>query len=150
MGKTFASEVSHVCKDHRYRKAYGRKSAALCEPSRRDWSLLNDIVRFEGSKILSAGMGAIGTSYVQKASAMRALCYGVRRTVHDKPDLVEKLVTQAEMDVVALSLPGTAEAEGMFDERRLRLMLQWQPARHWARRWHNGYCRIKQEPPERR
>ena len=96
---------------------------------RKGWELLNDIDRFEGSKILSVGMGAIGTSYLQKAAALKAECYGVRRTVHDQPDFVQKLVTPAEMDellpdmdVVALSLPGTSEVEGMFDERRLRLM----------------------------
>ena len=83
----------------------------------RGWELLNDIVRFEGQKILSVGMGAIGTSYLKKAHALGALCYGVRRTVHDKPDFVEKLVDTGgmdellpEMDGVALSLPGTDEA----------------------------------------
>ena len=93
------------------------------------WELLKDIDRFEGSKVLSVGMGAIGTSYLRKAHALGATCYGVRRTVHDKPDFVEILVSPdemdallPEMDVVALSLPGTAEVGGMFDERRLRLM----------------------------
>ena len=63
------------------------------------------------------------------AHALGAECFGVRHTVHDKPDFVVKLVTPAEMDellpemdVVALSLPGTGEVKGMFDERRLRLM----------------------------
>lgn len=93
------------------------------------WSLIPDVVRFKGSNILSVGMGAIGTAYLQKAHALGARCYGVRRTVHDKPDFVEKLVTVEdmdellpEMDVVALSLPGTEEVNGLFDERRLRLM----------------------------
>ena len=93
------------------------------------WNLLHDISRFEGSKILSVGMGAIGTAYLNKAEALGAECYGVRRTLHDQPDFVKKLVTMEnmdellpEMDVVALSLPGTAEVKGMFDERRLRLL----------------------------
>ncbi len=93
------------------------------------WSLIPDVVRFKGSKILSVGMGAIGTAYLQKAYALGAECYGIRRTIHDKPDFVERLVTVEEMDellpemdVVALSLPGTEEVNGMFDERRLRLM----------------------------
>lgn len=93
------------------------------------WNLLRDIDRFAGSNILSVGMGAIGTSYLKKADALGAVCYGVRRSVHDKPEFVQKLVTVdemdellPEMDVVALSLPGTAEVKGMFDERRLRLM----------------------------
>ena len=93
------------------------------------WNLLKDIDRFAGSNILSVGMGAIGTSYLKKADALGAICYGVRRSVHDKPEFVKRLVTVNEMDellpkmdVVALSLPGTAEVKGMFDERRLRLM----------------------------
>ena len=94
-----------------------------------DWRLLDDLVRFEGSRILSVGMGAIGSSYLRKSHALGAICYGVRRTVHDCPDFVEELVDPSgidrllpEMDVVALSLPGTDEVNGMFDERRLRLM----------------------------
>ena len=93
------------------------------------WELLHDISLFEGLKVLSVGMGAIGTSYARKANALGAICYGVRRTIHDQPDFVEKLVTQEgmdellpEMDIVALSMPGTDEVGGMFDERRLRLM----------------------------
>ena len=94
-----------------------------------DWKLLNDICRIEGAKVLSVGMGAIGTAYLKKVTALGAIGYGVRRTIHDKPDFVEELVTPddmdallPEMDIVALSLPGTAEVKGMFDERRLRLM----------------------------
>ena len=96
---------------------------------RQGWDLLKDIIRIEGSRILSVGMGAIGTSYLRKVSALGAVCFGVRRTLHDKPDFVSKLVTPddmdellPDMDVVALSLPGTDEVAGMFDERRLRLM----------------------------
>ena len=96
---------------------------------RQDWELLLGVSMFEGLKVLSVGMGTIGTAYLQKANALGAICYGVRRTVHDKPDFVEKLVTPDEMDellpqmdIVALSLPGTDEVKGMIDERRLRLM----------------------------
>lgn len=95
----------------------------------RKWKRLRDVLRFKGSKILSVGMGAIGTTYLTKAHALGAKCYGVRRTIHDKPDFVEKLVTikemdelLPEMDVVALSLPGVEAVNGLFDERRLRLM----------------------------
>jgi len=51
------------------------------------WNLLRDIDRFAGSNILSVGMGAIGTAYLKKADALGAVCYGVRRSVHDKPEL---------------------------------------------------------------
>ena len=96
---------------------------------RKGRELLGDIVRFEGSNILSVGMGAIGTAYTRKAAALGAVCRGVRRTVHDRPAFIRELVTPdgmdallPDMDVVALSLPGTDSAAGMFDERRLRLM----------------------------
>ena len=96
---------------------------------RKGWDLLTDIMRFEGSKVLSVGMGTIGTAYARKAAALGAVCYGVRRTVHDRPAFIRELVTPEgmeallpEMDVVALSLPGTEGAAGMFNERRLRLM----------------------------
>ncbi len=96
---------------------------------RQDWALLDGIDRFAGSSVLSVGMGAIGTAYLRKAAALGAACYGVRRTAHERPDFVRELVTPEgmdrllpEMDVVALSLPGTEGVAGMFDERRLRLM----------------------------
>ena len=96
---------------------------------RQEWTLLQSIDRFAGSRVLSVGMGAIGTAYLQRAAALGAECYGVRRTLHDRPDFVRELVTAEgmdallpEMDVVALSLPGTQEAAGLFDARRLRLM----------------------------
>ena len=96
---------------------------------RQDWMLLKDIRRIESAKVMSVGMGAIGTAYLRMANALGAECYGVRRTVHDQPEFVKTLVAQddidsllPEMDVVALSLPGTPEVAGMFDERRLRMM----------------------------
>ena len=101
----------------------------LSMQERQEWGLLYDIDRFEGSKILSVGMGAIGTAYLRRSAALGAICFGVRRTVHDKPDFVSELTDPdgmdrllPEMDVVALSLPGTDAVKGMFDERRLRLM----------------------------
>lgn len=93
------------------------------------WELLKGVVRIKGSRILSVGMGTIGTSYLAKAAALGAECYGVRRTVHDKPSFIKQLVALEDMDellprmdVVALSLPGIDAVIGMFDERRLRLM----------------------------
>ena len=109
--------------------AMKRMPEYLAMQQRKGWELLTDIDRFEGSKVLSVGMGAIGTSYLKKAAALGATCYGVRRTLHDQPAFVEQMVTPEGMDdllplmdVVALSLPGTAAVDGMFDERRLRLM----------------------------
>lgn len=94
-----------------------------------DWTLLKDIGRIGNAKVLSVGMGAIGTAYLRMTNALGAECYGVRRTVHDQPEFVKTLVAQEnmddllpEMDIVALSLPGTPEVAGMFDEKKLRMM----------------------------
>lgn len=93
------------------------------------WDQSDDVGFIEGANVLSVGMGAIGTTFLRKASALGAACFGVRRTLHDRPAFVERLVTPdqmddllPDMDIVALSLPGTDEVTGMFDERRLRLM----------------------------
>ncbi len=109
--------------------AMKRMPEYLAQQDRQEWELLKGIDCFEGSHILSVGMGAIGTAYLEKAAALGAVVYGVRRTVHDKPAFVKELVAPAEMDrllpqmdVVALSLPGSPSTDGMFDERRLRLM----------------------------
>jgi len=109
--------------------AMKRMPEYLSLQQKKEWTLLKEIDRFEGSHILSVGMGAIGTSYAQKCAALGAVCYGVRRTVHDQLSFIRKLVTVSEMDellpemdVVALSLPGTEDVRNMFDYRRLSLM----------------------------
>ena len=93
------------------------------------WKLIKGVDRFSGSVCLSVGMGQIGTTFLKKASALGARCYGVRRSIHDKPDFVEKLFTNdnmdealAEADVVVLSLPATSETDNMFDEKMMRKM----------------------------
>jgi phosphoglycerate dehydrogenase-like enzyme len=74
-------------------------------------------------------MGDIGTNYAQKMHALGATVYGVRRSLHDKPDFVDALYTMdtmdeilPECDIVALSLPETVETVHLFDEARLRKM----------------------------
>ena len=109
--------------------AMKRMPEYLSQQDRQEWTLLKGIDRFEGAHILSVGMGAIGTAYLEKAAALGAVVYGVRRTIHDKPAFVKELITPDEldsllpqMDVIALSLPGSPSVDRMFDERRLRLM----------------------------
>ncbi len=86
------------------------------------WKALDGLTKIEDSVVVSVGMGAIGTRFLAIAHAMGGRCYGVRRSVHDKPDFVEGLYTPDNMkeilqkaDVVALSMPHTAETRGMFN-----------------------------------
>lgn len=94
-----------------------------------DWNKTGKVFMLHDAKILSVGMGSIGTEYLRLASLLGAKCYGVRRTVHDKPDFVEKIYTMddldtilPEFDVVALSLPETDETKHLFDANKLRKM----------------------------
>ena len=93
------------------------------------WDRIGDPLDAASMKVLSVGMGAIGTAYTRNMHMLGASCSGVRRTVHDKPDHIEHLYASKELadiigdyDVVALSMPGTAETAGMFDEAMLRRM----------------------------
>ncbi len=92
------------------------------------WKALDGLTKMEDSVVVSVGMGSIGTRFLELAHALGAHCFGVRRTVHDKPAFVEGLCTPTEMkeilgkaDVVALSMPHTPETKGMFN----REVLSW-------------------------
>lgn len=94
-----------------------------------DFTNLGGVNTVSISKVLSVGMGDIGSNFAQKMHALGAEVYGVRRSVHDTPDYVKKMYTMDNMDeilpecdIVALSLPETAETIHLFDEERLRKM----------------------------
>lgn len=93
------------------------------------WNNLGSVPILRNLKILSVGMGDIGTEFGKKMALLGSTVYGVRRTVHDRPCFVKKMYTMDDMDqilpecdVVALSLPETTETEGMFDYERLASM----------------------------
>ncbi len=95
----------------------------------RSWKRYGEPTLISGSKVLSVGMGSIGTEFLRKMDLLGAECYGVRRTVHDKPDFVKELYAFTDLDqilpecdIVGLSLPETPETVGMFNEARLRSM----------------------------
>lgn len=95
----------------------------------RVWTNLGSVNTITASKVLSVGMGDIGSNYARKMHLLGAEVCGVRRTIHEKPDYVKEMYTLDQLDdilgnfdVVALSLPGTKETEGLFTEERLRKM----------------------------
>lgn len=94
-----------------------------------DWRNLGSVPTISNLKVLSVGMGDIGSSYVKRMHALGAKVYGIRRTIHEKPDYLEGLYTMDEidevlpsMDVVALSLPETEETIHLFDYDRFHKM----------------------------
>ena len=93
------------------------------------WKRVMNVKVLENAKVLCVGMGSIGTAYLEKAHALGAKCYGVKRTLTKKPDFVEAVYTTdsldqllPDMDVVALCLPETSETIHLFDLKRLRKM----------------------------
>ncbi len=93
------------------------------------WAVIETVRNLVDSTVLSVGMGDIGSAFARKCHALGATVYGVRRTVHDKPDYVEELFALKDLDrilpqcdIVALSLPETDETIGLFDAKRLSKM----------------------------
>lgn len=98
--------------------------------NRREWDAIERPVRgIDGARVLCVGMGDIGSSFARRAHLLGAQVVGVRRHAHPEspcPAYCLRVVGQAELDrelpqadLVALSLPGTPETEGMFDAARL-------------------------------
>jgi phosphoglycerate dehydrogenase-like enzyme len=74
-------------------------------------------------------MGDIGSSFGRLVNAMGGYVIGVRRSKGEKPDFAREVYTTDSLDellpraeVVAMSLPNTAETAGLMDEKRLSLM----------------------------
>lgn len=90
---------------------------------------LGSVNTITASKVLSVGMGDIGSNFARKMNALGAEVYGVRRGVHETPEYCKAMYTMENMDeiigecdIVALSLPETEETVHLFDEARLRKM----------------------------
>lgn len=86
------------------------------------WINLGFVPTINHLKVVSVGMGDIGSSYAKIMHTLGAKVYGVRRTIHETPDFVEKMYTLQdfqeilpEADIVALSLPETNETKHLFD-----------------------------------
>jgi len=82
-----------------------------------------------GSTCLVIGMGDIGGCFARKMKALGATVIGVRRTDTRKPDYCDELVLTADLDkvlpradVVALSLPNTAQTAGILSAERIAAM----------------------------
>jgi len=93
------------------------------------WANLGSVHTISTSTVLSVGMGDIGSAFARKMYALGADVYGIRHTVHEKPDYLKELGTMdqldaylAKADIVALSLPETNETIHLFDEARLHQM----------------------------
>ena len=94
------------------------------------WEYLGQVKSIYQSKITVVGLGGLGTEYARRCQALGAAVYGVARTTRTEiPDCVEALFTIDQLDeaiedadVVALTLPSTAETIHLFDRNRMLKM----------------------------
>lgn len=94
-----------------------------------DWINLGSVRTISQLKVLSVGMGSIGSAYAKLMHNLGATVSGVRRTVHEKPEELKELGTMEDLDgmlpeydVVAMSLPQTEETKHLMDYERLHRM----------------------------
>ena len=79
-----------------------------------------------GSRTLVLGLGNIGGEYAKRMAALGSHVTGIRRVGGEKPDYLEEVHLLKDLDallpqadIVACSLPGTKETEGLLGRDRL-------------------------------
>ncbi len=93
------------------------------------WESCGSVKSISGATVLVLGMGDIGGEYAKRVKALGATVIGMRRTKREKPDYVDELITQEELDralpqadVVAMSLPGTPQTVNIISRERISKM----------------------------
>ncbi len=93
------------------------------------WTDLGPVRSAWNSTVLVLGLGDIGGAFAKRAKSLGAKVIGVRRAGVDKPDFVDELIHTDRLDAylpqadcVAITLPGTAQTQGMFDAARIAKM----------------------------
>lgn len=93
------------------------------------WSDFGQVKSIYGSNVLILGLGDIGGEFAKRIHMMGGRTIGVRRKNTVKPDYIDELYLNEdidkliqEADVIAMSLPGTPETYHIIDEKRLRAM----------------------------
>lgn len=90
------------------------------------WLDRGQVKQIEGATVLTVGLGDIGGSFAKKMKALGAYTIGVRRKDTSKPEYIDELILQADLDsvlpradIVALALPNTSETKGLFNRERI-------------------------------
>lgn len=94
--------------------------------NRSQWLDRGSVKQIEDSTVLTVGLGDIGGNFAKKMKALGAYTIGVRRKDTSKPEYIDELILQADLDkvlpradIVALALPNTAETKGLFNRERI-------------------------------
>lgn len=79
--------------------------------------------------VLVVGLGDIGLSFSKKMFALGNKITGIKRTIKEKPDYIDKIYTMDHLDalipdadVIALCLPSTPETDLLFSKHQFSLM----------------------------
>ncbi len=103
--------------------------AFLRQQEAHEWKRIRKLRSVDGKTVLILGMGDLGKRYARVMKAMGATTVGIRRRLSVLPPEFDEQGTNEEIarflpkaDIVAMFLPGNAEAFHFMNEERLRLM----------------------------
>lgn len=93
------------------------------------WQDAGNVTSINGSKTLVIGLGNIGQEFASKMKALGSHVTGIRRNTSVKPECVEAVYSMdqldsllPEMDIVALTMPGSEENYHLFSEEKFSKM----------------------------
>lgn len=90
------------------------------------WKKMGMVGAVQGLNVTVVGLGDIGGEFAKRAHLLGAVVKGVKRSRTEKPDYLEALYTNDEMDealkdadLVALALPGVADTANVLSRERI-------------------------------
>lgn len=90
------------------------------------WEYLGEIKQLKNSNICVIGLGDIGNTFALKAHLLGANVFGVKKTIYNKPEYIQKIYTTDNLeeilgksDIVVLILPSTKDTRNLFDYKLL-------------------------------
>lgn len=94
-----------------------------------EWKSLGKVKYVSNATVLVLGMGDIGKGFAYRMKQLGAYVIGIKRTLSDKPNYIDEVYTQDQLekvlpkaDIIALSLPRTPQTYHMINEQTLSLM----------------------------
>lgn len=97
--------------------------------NQRIWRSEGKVKTIYNSKVLIVGLGNIGCNFAKMVKALGGYTIGVKRRPSQKPDFIDELYLNEELDnllpkadIVALCLPSTKDTQKLFSRERIALM----------------------------
>lgn len=110
-------------------EAYKKLHLYRDNQNKNEWLDRGFVREVSGSTVLVVGLGDIGECFARKMNLLGAKVSGVRRKDFDKPEFIEKIYSQDDLDsilpdfdIVALCLPETEKTRNLFCRERISRM----------------------------